>query len=99
MLSGIPEDVLPLFLNSSTDWQKILDVVPGGLRLKYRDARGVCFAQLARQGIIQAPHGQRGNQMELDMEKLTSMIVERLKSELCAGMLMGSGVLSASDKE
>jgi hypothetical protein len=50
-LSGIAEDVLPLYLDSSTDWQKILEVVPGGLQLKYRDAMGVHFAELVRRAL------------------------------------------------
>jgi hypothetical protein len=35
---GTSEDVFHLFLEASTEWQKIFGVVPGGLGLSYKDA-------------------------------------------------------------
>jgi hypothetical protein len=37
-MAGAPEDLLPLFLDASTDWQVACKVVPGGLGLTYSQA-------------------------------------------------------------
>jgi hypothetical protein len=81
-LAGIAEDVLPLFLESSTDWQKILGVVPGGLGLVYKAAKGIHYAQLIGNGIIAPLHREAQRQEQLDINKLVTLIVDRLKSEL-----------------
>lgn len=51
-LDGPSEDVLPLFLDASTDWQVECRVVPGGLGLSYCDARTTDFKQLTIDGRI-----------------------------------------------
>jgi hypothetical protein len=53
-LHGAPEDVLPLFLDASTDWQVVCRVVPGGLSLRYRDALMPMFDGLVQSGRISA---------------------------------------------
>lgn len=45
-LLGAPEDLLQLFLQASTDWQKVIGVIPGGMLLKYSQARRHHFHQL-----------------------------------------------------
>lgn len=51
-LAGASEDVLPLFLDASTDWQVALSVVPGGLGIPYAAARMGSFSTLLQQGIV-----------------------------------------------
>ncbi|KAJ3506846.1 hypothetical protein NLJ89_g6640 [Agrocybe chaxingu] len=51
-LAGASEDVLPLFLDASTDWQLQCSVVPGGLRLSYNEARMSRFEDLVGAGVI-----------------------------------------------
>jgi hypothetical protein len=87
-LAGVAEDVLPLFLDHSTDWQKTLEVVPGGLSLEYWEAGGDKFAELLRMGVIKPAHGGKEKQEELHMEKMVSMVVEKLKSELLQDLLV-----------
>ncbi|KAF9474387.1 hypothetical protein BDN70DRAFT_898983, partial [Pholiota conissans] len=52
-LLGAPEDLLPLFLDASKDWQLACKLVPGGLGLSYMDSRAAFFQKLAQTGIIQ----------------------------------------------
>ncbi|KAJ7681090.1 hypothetical protein B0H17DRAFT_1232007 [Mycena rosella] len=49
---GAPEDVLYLYLNASTDWQKATEVVPGGLGLPYKAAVRDKFQELVACGTI-----------------------------------------------
>jgi len=51
-LLGASEDLLPLFLEASTDWQVACSVVPGGLGIPYAQARVGHFADLVKQGKI-----------------------------------------------
>ncbi|KAF8909042.1 hypothetical protein CPB84DRAFT_1843383 [Gymnopilus junonius] len=46
VLAGASEDVLPLFLDASTDWQMECKVIPGGLVLSYRSALMSSFDKL-----------------------------------------------------
>jgi hypothetical protein len=52
---GAPEDTIALFLNASTDWQKVVKVVPGGLALPYKEATMRCFEALVAHGLIRLP--------------------------------------------
>ena len=47
-MGGAAEDLLPLFLEVSKQWQKILHTVPGGLGLPYSKARTSEFRHLVR---------------------------------------------------
>ncbi|KAG1742875.1 hypothetical protein EDB19DRAFT_1827580 [Suillus lakei] len=49
-LTGAPEDLLPLFLQASTNWQLVIHAIPGGLQLVYTHARSHQFKQLAESG-------------------------------------------------
>ncbi|KAG2063370.1 hypothetical protein BDR04DRAFT_1123305 [Suillus decipiens] len=51
-LAGAPEDLLPLFLQASTNWQLMMHTVPGGLELAYMHARSHQFKQLAESGLF-----------------------------------------------
>lgn len=53
-LAGASEDVLPLFLDASTDWQVACKVVPGGHLLPYHHATASNFAGLAAAKKIKA---------------------------------------------
>jgi hypothetical protein len=48
----ISEDIIFLFLEASVEWQKIVRVVPGGLRLPYLEACRSQFNWLERKGLI-----------------------------------------------
>ncbi|KAG2028843.1 hypothetical protein BDR03DRAFT_1019277 [Suillus americanus] len=49
-LASGAEDMLPLFLRASTNWQLLMHAVPGGLQLAYANARAHHFKQLAQSG-------------------------------------------------
>jgi hypothetical protein len=51
---GASEDVIHLFLEASTDWQKEFKVVPGGLGLSYCTATTDHFDNLIKQDIIKS---------------------------------------------
>ena len=51
-LVGASEDLLPLFLEASTDWQVACSVVPGGLAIPYTQARVSNFPNLVNEGKI-----------------------------------------------
>jgi len=54
-LAGASEDVLPLYLDASTEWQIVCNVVPGGLALPYISATMSSFQSLVEQRIIKPP--------------------------------------------
>ncbi len=43
-LAGAAEDVLPMFLDASTDWQVACCIVPGGHMLPYSEAASNTFS-------------------------------------------------------
>ncbi|KAG6825625.1 hypothetical protein H0H87_009015, partial [Tephrocybe sp. NHM501043] len=45
-LTGVAEDILPLFLEASGNWQVLVKAVPGGLGLPYYKARCIHFDEL-----------------------------------------------------
>lgn len=51
-LQGAAEDVFPLFLEASTDWQVVLQVVPGGVGLPYAEALMSSFPTHVESGLI-----------------------------------------------
>jgi hypothetical protein len=78
-LADIPEDVLPLFLDSSTDWQKELHVVPGGLGLPYHACRAENFVPLVKLGVIKHKmHSRQKTHGTVDIDDLVSKVMERL---------------------
>jgi hypothetical protein len=80
-LSGVAEDVLPLYLDSSTDWQKQLHVVPGGLQLTYEEASGKNFQDLVKAGCITSST-RHGPKPVLDMNALVCNVVQQLTPAL-----------------
>ncbi|KAG6863980.1 hypothetical protein C0991_001400, partial [Blastosporella zonata] len=58
-LSGVAEDVLPLYLDASTEWQIQAMAVPGGLGLPYTECVSTNFSALVKAGHIKQP--SRGN--------------------------------------
>ncbi|KAG1853622.1 hypothetical protein F4604DRAFT_1933011 [Suillus subluteus] len=59
-LASGAEDLLPLFLQASNNWQLLMHTVPGGLQLAYVNARAHHFKQLAQSG-----------RFSLDFEEIT----------------------------
>lgn len=51
-LAGAAEDILPLFLQASTNWQLLMKTVPGGLGLAYTHASSQHFKKLAESGKL-----------------------------------------------
>ncbi|KDR69489.1 hypothetical protein GALMADRAFT_1352513 [Galerina marginata CBS 339.88] len=69
-LAGLSEDVLPLFLDASTDWQVACKVVPGGHLLSYSEARVASFATLAAGQKIKANYTTPVKTMEQVMDRV-----------------------------
>jgi hypothetical protein len=47
-MAGPAEDILPLFLDASTEWQVVCQVVPGGLGLSYKESLASNFDSLVQ---------------------------------------------------
>ncbi|KAG2110465.1 hypothetical protein BD769DRAFT_1674624 [Suillus cothurnatus] len=96
-LAGAPEDLLPLFLQASTNWQLVMRTVPGGLQLPYTLARSYQFKQLADSGrfgsefqrtnppaaaaAVSAP--PQGTEAMLSIQK---HVMAKIEDELVAGI-------------
>lgn len=83
-LRGAPEDILPLFLEASTDWQMVCHVVPGGLNLCYSDALMSFFQAHVQSGLISLDLSKHGTQDEIGerlhrLEDLLARMDERLR--------------------
>lgn len=77
-LAGASEDVLPLFLEASTDWQVECRTVPGGLGLKYSDARSSQFHDLVRNGVIKTSKSHHKEGMDLT-EATVDLVIGKLR--------------------
>ncbi|KAG6867384.1 hypothetical protein C0993_003524, partial [Termitomyces sp. T159_Od127] len=73
-LSGVAEDVLPLYLEASTQWQIATGAVPGGLALPYSQARSHHFSALVESGLITVPHSIQ-DPPTLPVNKIISALV------------------------
>lgn len=80
-LAGASEDVLPLFLDASTDWQVACKVVPGGHLLAYSNAKASNFAELALSKKIKANYTTPVRTMEEIIDRLTMVLDARLEKE------------------
>ena len=58
-LAGVSEDILPLFLKASTDWQVECHLIPGGMRLAYSDALMSRFEALKEGGSIKKHQNEK----------------------------------------
>ena len=92
-LAGAGEDVLPLFLDASTDWQMACKMIPGGHLLPYDEAKASNFASLTAEKKIKANYTTLIQTMEqvmdqmmltLDsqLEKHTSTLIEHMDKRL-----------------
>lgn len=69
-LAGAAEDVLPLYLDASTDWQVACQIVPGGHMLPYPDAVASRFATLALTKKIKINYSTPVTTMEQVTERM-----------------------------
>ncbi|KAG6819317.1 hypothetical protein H0H93_012993 [Arthromyces matolae] len=88
-LSGISEDVLPLFLDASTDWQLETRMVPGGLGLSYKEARSIHFIDLVKSGKIKERKRSKQPDMAVDLEALAEKLAPLLAQKLTSMLLPG----------
>jgi len=70
---GVAEDILPLYLDASTDWQKVTEVVPGGILLPYKDARSHLFKDLVKRKVIDIPAGHLDLSHNIVMDVVTQL--------------------------
>ncbi|KAJ3508586.1 hypothetical protein NLJ89_g5676 [Agrocybe chaxingu] len=81
-LAGAGEDVLPLFLDASTDWQILCGVVPGGTGLRYSQSMMSAFGSLLEEGVIQHPQGD-DKTIEGKLCALESKLVAKIEELEC----------------
>ncbi|KAG2001639.1 helicase domain-containing protein [Coprinopsis cinerea AmutBmut pab1-1] len=79
---GIAEDVMPNFLDKSTEWQVVVRVVPGGSLLPYRDARVEHFDALAAAGRIKSNYRGPQDDFATALEKKAAELEARLETRL-----------------
>ncbi|KAH7903590.1 hypothetical protein BJ138DRAFT_1020380, partial [Hygrophoropsis aurantiaca] len=86
--SGAAEDIIPLFLDVSTHWQKLFGTVPGGLMLTYKQARAEYFDQLVADGTISKPtigrlrdHAIPAILPAISEDRIINNIVEKLQPQ------------------
>lgn len=77
-LSGVAEDVLPLYLDASTQWQIATGAVPGGLALPYPEARSEHFQALVESGRIQVPPSMQGSS-KVQVESIVASVVQAIQ--------------------
>jgi hypothetical protein len=78
-LTAASEDVLPLFLDASTDWQVACKIVPGGHLLPYHQATASNFASLAADHKIKANYTTPVRTMEQVMDRIMQTLDTRLE--------------------
>ena len=81
-LAGPAEDVLPLFLDASTDWQVACKMVPGGHLLPYHQARMQHYQQLAASKMIKANYATQVETMEQAIEKHLACLDAQLDQKI-----------------
>ncbi|TEB21016.1 P-loop containing nucleoside triphosphate hydrolase protein, partial [Coprinellus micaceus] len=88
LVEGLADATIELYLNSSSDWQRLLKVVPGDTTLPYKQCLVENYAKLAADGIIMAHTPTKST--HTDITPLAKLIIE-LKSESGAShnILMG----------
>jgi hypothetical protein len=80
-LKGPAEDVLPLFLDASTDWQVSTCIVPGGHGLPYYLARQADFKLLSTSGKIKANYTGPAKTLEMAMEGFSHKLKQELATQ------------------
>ncbi|KDR73827.1 hypothetical protein GALMADRAFT_212084 [Galerina marginata CBS 339.88] len=81
-LSGAAEDVLPFYLEASTDWQIVCDIVPGGLGIPYRSALMSQFHTLLEQGKITRPPKSEAEGIQMVVERKLAALEDKLDGKL-----------------
>ena len=77
-LAGAAEDVLPIYLDASTDWQVACQIVPGGHLLPYSEAKASQFAMLAASNKIKFNYSTPVTTMEQVTERVLAAINMKL---------------------
>ena len=77
-LAGAAEDVLPIYLDASTDWQVACQIVPGGHLLPYSEAKASQFAMLAASNKIKVNYSTPVTTMEQVTERVLAAINMKL---------------------
>lgn len=97
-LASGAEDLLPQFIQASTNWQLLMRAVPGGLKLAYTDARAHCFKQLGESGKFgpdfeaTVPPGRAANpakaktEIHLSTDALADRIAVKLEEKMMTGI-------------
>ncbi|OCH83614.1 hypothetical protein OBBRIDRAFT_874353 [Obba rivulosa] len=97
MLAGPSEDLIPLYLDASVDWQLKLKVVPGGMMLPYQDAMSSRFEQLCDQGQFADLHARApAPATALDMPAIVAGVLDQVIQQFAAHIQ--SAVAAATDK-
>lgn len=81
-LVGASEDLLPLFLEASTDWQVACSVVPGGLAIPYTQARVSNFVNLVGEGKIKPRSASANDKLMAYVNKSLSEYILALDARL-----------------
>ncbi|KAG6819759.1 hypothetical protein H0H93_008917 [Arthromyces matolae] len=85
-LSGVGEDVLPLYLDASTDWQIESLVVPGGLGLPYKECIHSNFIPLVHaKRIKRGPSGTHKEQQPVtvsDLQEAMSNLAKNIAGDV-----------------
>ena len=78
-LAGAAEDVLPMFLDASTDWQVACSIVPGGHMLPYSEARATHFRTLGAANRIKVNYSTPVTTMEQVTNRVLADIDQKLE--------------------
>ena len=78
-LAGAAEDVLPMFLDASTDWQVACSIVPGGHMLPYSEARATHFRTLGAANRIKVNYSTPVTTMEQVTSRVLADIDQKLE--------------------
>lgn len=88
-LAGSADEVLPMFLDASTDWQVACKVVPGGHLLSYDKARMKYFSLLAANKAIKSNYStpistieQAIDRVVTTLEAQTDTLLKRIEPKL-----------------
>jgi hypothetical protein len=77
-LAGLGDDILPAYVDVSTDWQVACKIVPGGHMLPYTECQVRHFEGLARAKKIKVNYVKPANSAEDIMERITGIIERKL---------------------
>lgn len=100
-LGGAPEDLLRLFLEASSDWQVVLGLVPGGLKLRYQDAMTVHFQSLVETQRIRLrlrPLKSLQSEISTVVESVFDRMWLKISRELEARLPLSSSSQSSQSK-